>query len=107
MSKIQMFLKPVLIGGVFVAAAALCSGTVNPWDDGKNAVLVEEVYVVRPGDTLWGIAETYVEKNTGSRRSIPEYKEGMYENNPWLAARKGLICPGDQLTLTYWVKEGE
>ena len=101
------FLKAALVGGAFVAAASLLSGAVNPWDDGRNAVLVEEVYTVRPGDTLWGIAETYVEKNTGSRRSIPEYKEGMYENNPWLAARKGLICPGDQLTLTYWVKEGE
>ena len=95
------------VAGAFLAGAAvLCTG-MDAQDDRGNAALVEEVYVVRPGDTLWGIAETYVEKNTGSRRSIPEYKEGMYENNPWLTARKGLICPGDQLTLTYWVKEGE
>ena len=105
MSKIQMFLKPVLIGGVFVAAAALCSGTVNPWDDGKNAVLVEEVYTVRPGDTVWGIAEEFCAKNTATRRYILEYKSGIEELNPWLLDRKGEIYPGDEIKVTYWVKE--
>lgn len=98
------FWKTALIGGAFVAVAALCSGACNPWDDG-GAVLVEEVYTVKAGDTLWGIAEEYTEKNTGTRRYILEYKSGIYENNPWLVDRKGLICPGDQLVLTYWVKE--
>ena len=101
------FLKPVLIGGAFVAAASLFSGAVNPWDDGKNDVLVEETYTVRPGDTIWGIAEEYLQKNTGTRRYILEYKEGMYENNPWLVERKGEIYPGDELRLTYWVKSEE
>lgn len=101
------FLKAALIGGAFVAAASLLSGACNPWDDGKNAVLVEETYVVKAGDTLWGIAEEYLAKNTGTRRYILEYKEGIYENNPWLVDRKGMICPGDQLTLTYWVKENK
>nr|WP_314047396.1 LysM domain-containing protein [Selenomonas noxia] len=86
--------------------AALCSGACNPWDDG-GAVLVEEVYVVRPGDTLWDIAETYCSKNTGTRRYILEYKSGIEELNPWLLERKGMIYPGDQLTLTYWVKNEE
>ena len=99
------FWQPILIGGAFVAAASLLSGACNPWDDGKNAVLVEEVYVVRPGDTIWGIAEEYVAKNTGTRRYILEYKSGIEELNPWLMERKGMIYPGDQLTLTYWVKE--
>ena len=101
------FLKAALVGGAFVAAASLFSGAVNPWDDGKNAVLVEEVYTVRPGDTIWGIAEEFCAKNTGTRRYILEYKEGVYENNPWLVERKGAISPGDKLTLTYWVKSEE
>lgn len=99
------FWAPVLIGGAFVAAAALCSGAVNPWDDGQ-AVLVEETYVVRPGDTIWGIAEEYIIKNTATRRYIIEYKEGIYELNPWLLDRKGQIYPGDEIRVTYWVKEG-
>jgi len=98
------FLKAALIGGAFVAAASLLSGACNPWDDGKNAVLVEEVYVVRPGDTIWGIAETYLKKNTGTRRYILEYKSGIEELNPWLLERKGMIYPGDEIKVTYWVK---
>ena len=101
------FLKAALVGGAFVAAASLFSGAVNPWDDGRNAVLVEETYVVRPGDTLWGIAEEYVTKNTGTKRYILEYKAGMEELNPWLLERKGEIYPGDEIKVTYWVKEEE
>lgn len=96
--------KKVIAGCCIAGAAILCAGACNPWDDGRNAVLVEETYVVRPGDTIWGIAEEYVAKNTGTRRYILEYKEGMYENNPWLVDRKGLIRPGDELQMTYWVK---
>ena len=99
------FLKAALVGGAFVAAASLFSGAVNPWDDDKNAVLVEEVYTVRPGDTIWGIAEEYVAQKTGTRRYILEYKSGMEELNPWLVERKGEIYPGDEIKVTYWVKE--
>ena len=101
------FWKSILVGGAFVATAALCSGAVNPWDDGDGAVLVEEVCVVRPGDTLWDIAETYLAKNTATRRYILEYKAGIEELNPWLLDRKGEIYPGDKITLTYWVKGEE
>lgn len=99
--------KAIIAGGIVAGAAILCSGAVNPWNDGENAVLVEETYIVRPGDTIWGIAEEFCEKNTGTRRYILEYKEGMYENNPWLLDRNGMIYPGDKLTLTYWVKGEE
>lgn len=101
------FWQPILIGGAFVAAASLLSGACNPWDDGKNAVLVEETYIVRPGDTIWGIAEEFCEKNTGTRRYILEYKSGMEELNPWLLDRDGLIYPGDEIKVTYWVKGEE
>ena len=99
--------KPFVISGAFIAAAVFCAGAVNPWDDGRNAVLVEEVYTVCPGDTLWGIAETYVAKNTATRRYILEYKSGMEELNPWLVERKGEIYPGDEIKVTYWVKNEE
>ena len=95
--------KKIITGCVLAGLAILCAGACNPWDD-RHAVLVEEVYVVRPGDTLWGIAEEYTAKNTGTKRYILEYKSGMEELNPWLLDRKGMIYPGDEIKVTYWVK---
>ena len=100
--------KKVIVGSAIALAAIICAGAASDHAQGdvRDAVLVEEVYIVKDGDTLWGIAEEYIKKNTGSRRHIIEYKEGIYENNPWLVDRKGLIRPGDELRMTYWVKEG-
>ncbi|WP_313990210.1 LysM domain-containing protein [uncultured Selenomonas sp.] len=95
------------IAGAAIAIAAILFAGMATENDGRNAVLVEEVYVVRPGDTIWGIAETYCAKNTGTRRYILEYKSGIEEMNPWLVERKGEIYPGDRLTLTYWVRGDE
>lgn len=98
--------KKVIAGCALAGLAILFAGAAGePWDDGRNAVLVEEVYTVRPGDTIWGIAEEYVAKNTGTRRYILEYKSGIEELNPWLVERKGEIYPGDEIKVTYWVKE--
>lgn len=94
--------KAAVAGGIVAGAAMLCAGMATQED--THAVLVEEVYVVKPGDTIWGIAEEYVKKNTGTRRYILEYKSGIEELNPWLLERHGLIYPGDELILTYWVK---
>ena len=98
--------KAIIAGGIVAGAAILCAGMATH-EDGKNAVLIEETYVVRPGDTIWGIAEEFCAKNTGTKRYILEYKAGMEENNPWLVERDGMIYPGDELTLTYWVKGEE
>ena len=96
--------KAAIAGGIVAGAAILLAGACSPQPDGRNAVLVEEAYIVKSGDTLWDIAETYVRKNTGTRRYILEYKSGIEELNPWLLERHGMIYPGDRLTLTYWVK---
>lgn len=96
--------KTIIAGCALAGAAILLAGACNPWDDG-GAVLVEETYTVKSGDTLWDIAERYTEKNTGTKRYILEYKSGIEQNNPWLVERKGMLYPGDQLKLTYWVKE--
>ena len=100
--------KRAVTGAAIALAAIICAGAASDHAQGdvRDAVLVEEVYTVKNGDTLWGIAEEYIKKNTGSRRYILEYKEGIYENNPWLVDRKGLIRPGDKLRMTYWAKEG-
>ena len=98
--------KAAVAGCVIAGAAILCAGMATQ-EDGKNAVLVEEVYTVRPGDTIWGIAEEFCEKNTGTRRYILEYKSGMEELNPWLLDRNGMIYPGDEIKVTYWVKGEE
>ena len=96
--------KKIIAGCCIAGAAILLAGACSPQPDGRNAVFVEEVYLVKSGDTLWDIAETYVRKNTGTRRYILEYKSGIEENNPWLLERHGMIYPGDRLTMTYWVK---
>ena len=94
--------KAAVAGGIVAGAAILCAGMATHED--AHAVLVEEVYTVRPGDTIWGIAEEYVKKNTGTRRYILEYKSGIEELNPWLLDRDGMIYPGDEIKVTYWVK---
>ena len=45
-----------VIGGAIALAAVICAGAASDHlpGDGGSAVLVEEVYTVRPGDTLWG-----------------------------------------------------
>ena len=96
--------KKIIAGSAIALVAILLAGACSQQETNTVPVLVEEVYVVKSGDTLWDIAETYVRKNTGTRRYILEYKSGIEENNPWLLERHGMIYPGDRLTLTYWVK---
>ncbi len=99
--------KKVIAGCCIAGAAILLAGACRPQPDRRNAVLAEEIYVVKSGDTLWDIAETYLRKNTGTRRYILEYKSGIEENNPWLLERAGMIYPGDEIKVTYWVKGEE
>lgn len=67
--------------------------------------LVETVYTVREGDTLRDISERFLPLNTGGRRYILEFEEGIVELNPELWENRGSIYPGQKIRINYWVKE--
>lgn len=99
--RLEAVVKKCLTGAVLIGAAVLLTG----FYDGDQ-VLVEEVYTVQKGDTLRHIAEEYLPKNTGGRRYILEFQEGIIENNPELQnGNSGNIHPGQKLKITYWVKK--
>lgn len=73
--------------------------------DGADYRLVEETYTVQPGDTLWTIGEEYMAKNTYGRRYLPEFIEGIKQNNDELVRNNGQVSPGQKLRVTYWVEK--
>lgn len=72
-----------------------------------DQILVEDTHIVQQGDTLWSISETYMKKNTGGRRYIMEFMEGVKELNPWIKENGYTIHPGDRVRVNYWVKQQE
>lgn len=91
----------IAIVGVIAMAVTSC-GAAEP-----AGTLVTETYFVKPGDTLWTIAEQYIQKNTDGPRDIREFYQGIIEINYDLLKDRppGLILPGDKLQINYWVKE--
>lgn len=69
---------------------------------GQNWNLVEDSYMVQQGDTLEGIAEKYMKKNTYGPRELREFVAGIKELNDWLLTREAK--PGDTLRINYWEK---
>ena len=99
-------LKKAAICAAIAAAGLLACG----WKWGLcsydgDQVLIEETYTVQKGDTLWSISETYLKKNTGGRRYILEFQEGIKELNPWLLDTRGQVYPGQVLGINYWIKK--
>lgn len=90
--------KGVLIAGL-IGVACVFTGAY----DGPQR-LVEDEYIVQPHDTLWSIGETYMAKNTGGRRYILEFIDGIKELNPELLESKGQVQPGQKIRINYWVK---
>lgn len=87
-----------VIGGAI--AVTLLTG----FYDGEQE-LVETVYTVREGDTLRDISERFLPLNTGGRRYILEFEQGIVELNPPLWENRGNIRPGQQIRINYWVKK--
>ena len=87
-----------IIGGAI--AVTLLTGF---YDGGQK--LVQTIYTVKEGDTLRGISEMFLPLNTGGRRYILEFEEGIVELNPELHGNRGNIYPGQQIKVNYWVKE--
>lgn len=82
-----------------VGLAALLSGFYS-----GDQRLVEATYTVQSGDTLRNISEKFLPLNTGGRRYILEFEEGIVELNPELQKDRGNIYPGQEIRINYWVK---
>ena len=87
-----------IIGGAL--AVTLLTG----FYDGDQK-LVQTVYTVKDGDTLRDISERFLPLNTGGRRYILEFEEGIVQLNPELHGNRGNIYPGQQIKINYWIKE--
>ena len=99
----EAIIKKILAGAALIGAAVILSGFYE-----GDQELVEETYTVQKGDTLRGIAEEFLPKNTGGRRYILEFEQGIIENNPELQnGKSGHIKPGQKIKITYWVKKGD
>lgn len=96
----RKYLKKGVVAIAITGAVLLSLGAYS-----GDQKLVEDSYTVQKGDTLWSISETYLKKNTGGRRYILEFQEGIKELNPWLLDTRGQVQPGDVLHINYWVKK--
>ena len=98
--KAKDYAKKGAIGLALIGASLILTGAYS-----GDVRLVEDTYTVKNGDTLWTIGEEYLAKNTGTRRYILEFIEGIKELNPELVENKSRIYPGQKIRINYWVKE--
>ena len=87
-----------------VIGGALAVTLLTGFYDGDQK-LVQTVYTVKDGDTLRDISERFLPLNTGGRRYILEFEEGIVELNPELHGNRGNIYPGQEIRINYCVKE--
>ena len=87
-----------------VIGGALAVTLLTGFYDGDQK-LVQTVYTVKDGDTLRDISERFLPLNTGGRRYILEFEEGIVQLNPELHGNRGNIYPGQQIKINCWIKE--
>ena len=76
-------------------AAGLCIGCCIRAGGTGGHDRAAQVYTVKPGDTLWSIAQEYKEPDTDTRK----YIQKLYRLNPGLTAD---IMPGDMVKVMIW-----
>ena len=86
-----------------VIGGALAVTLLTGFYDGDQK-LVQTIYTVKEGDTLRDISEMFLPLNTGGRRYILAFEEGIVELNPELHGNRGNIYPGQRIKVNYWVK---
>lgn len=64
---------------------------------------VSEVYVVKPGDTVWSIAE----ENLPEGKYILQFQHEIVEANPELKTKGYVLHPGDKLVINRIVRRVE
>jgi|GEM_PF-697550 len=81
------------------------------WGNSNNesqGTLVTETYIVKTGDTLWGVSEQFIQRNTYGTREIREFYHGVIETNydtVFKDRQLGELHPGDRLQINYWIKK--
>ena len=98
--RIESLIKKFVGGAALIGAAILLTGFYE-----GDQQRVEETYTVKHGDTIWSIGEEYIHKNTGGRRYLPEFVEGIKEMNPWVKEQGYIIHAGDKIQISYWIKK--
>lgn len=90
------------VAGTIIVAAVAVTFLTGFYDGPQK--LIEDVYIVKEGDTLRDISERFLPLNTGGRRYILEFEQGIVELNPELQKDRGRIYPGQELRINYWIK---
>lgn len=93
------FLKGLLIGALLIVAAASCGSSF-----GKEYVLQKEYHHVERGDTIWGIAEHYYDKQN-RYRNFNEFVHWVSKYNNYDGKRH--IQPGEVLLIPLFCEVGD
>ena len=99
-----MKMKKAAVGVILTALVMFCgvSDSEAAEIESRSWTVVQATYEVQEGDTLDSVAFAYMSKNDYGPRNIKEFKEGLYELNPWLLKRD--IHVGDKIRINYWKK---